>query len=236
MTMFVTRAQWGAKAPTVTQPIGPGVWGCAIHYEGVNLGVYPHAECDDKVRGIQAFHMNTRKWADIAYSAIVCQHGYIYVGRGPGVRTAAQGTDTGNAHYYAVCHLAGPDDPFTDAEKLACIDACNWLSPGTQRKPHSYFHATECPGLERRIWVLAGMPAPHTPQPLPPVLSEKEAEMFMFVVTGGPGTVYLAKITDGGKMARLAPGITGVQRDEARAKGVPYFEISQAQFDGWIAS
>lgn len=167
--LFVTRAAWGARAPKSTSPISE-VLGDALHYEGPAMGSFPHTSCASKVRGIQAFHMDGRGWADIAYSAVVCPHGYVYEGRGKGRRSAAQGTNDGNAHYYAVCGLWGQGDPVTDAAKQAYLDAFAWLGGGGQRRPHSSFHATACPGDPVRAWIAAGLPAPGpapTPKPTP---------------------------------------------------------------------
>ena len=79
---LVTRAQWGARPPRNRTPLNPT--GATAHWEGPHMGVFPHTACPSKVRGIQAFHMDSRGWSDIAYNAIVCPHGYVFEGRGPG--------------------------------------------------------------------------------------------------------------------------------------------------------
>lgn len=163
---LVTRAGWGARAPRNTSAI-TGDRGHAIHYEGPRMGPFPHESCAAKVRGIQNFHMDGRGWADIAYNALVCPHGFVFEGRGPGRRSAAQGTNDGNAHYYAVCYLGGAGDPFTDAGAQAYLDAFAWLGGGSEKRPHSFFHATACPGDLIRGWINAGLPAPGTPTPGP---------------------------------------------------------------------
>ncbi|MFD9123486.1 hypothetical protein [Kitasatospora sp. NPDC059571] len=46
-------------------------------------------------------------WIDIAYSFIVCPHGYVHEGRGLGHRNGANGNSTLNAGHYAVCAMVG---------------------------------------------------------------------------------------------------------------------------------
>ena len=40
-------------------PIGPGVSGCALHYEGPHMGPMDHSRCTGVVRSIQAFHQGS---------------------------------------------------------------------------------------------------------------------------------------------------------------------------------
>jgi hypothetical protein len=164
---FVSRAQWGAKPPKPTSKLGIPR-GAALHYEGPTIGLIDHAHCAELVRSIQNYHMFTKGWADIAYNALVCQHGWIYEGRWLGVRSAAQGTNDGNDHYYAICYLGGVGDPFTPEAQQGFTDAMNYFRAnggmGREVRPHSSFHPTSCPGDAIRAWI--GTPAP-TPAPAP---------------------------------------------------------------------
>lgn len=175
---FVSRGQWGARAPRSRTKIGSPVKGVALHWEGPGMGTFQHATCAAKVRGIQNFHMDGRGWADIAYNFVVCPHGYVYEGRGIGVRSAAQGTNDGNAYYYAICGLWGSGDPFTNEGKLGYLEAmarCRRAGAGAEVRPHRSFHATACPGDACTQWIAAGCPSPvaptppdPTPTPIPP--------------------------------------------------------------------
>jgi hypothetical protein len=108
--------------------------------------------------------MDGRKWSDIAYSYLVCKHGHIFEGRGLGIRTAAQGTNSGNTSYHAVCFLGDDSknrDDVTDAGRNAladAIDMCNGWGNGKEVRPHSFFHSTGCPGDQLRAWITQGMP------------------------------------------------------------------------------
>lgn len=149
---LVTRAEWGAH-PAASRSVIGKTDGVALHWNGPRLPLADHALCAAAVRRIQAFHMSTRKWADIAYTALVCPHGWVYEGRGVGTRTAANGTDEGNRHFYAVCYLGGEGDPLTSEAKSAIRDAVWWLQTtgaGSEVRSHSDFKATTCPGDELR--------------------------------------------------------------------------------------
>jgi hypothetical protein len=90
---LVTRQQWGARPPRSIVPLpGSAIDTTVFHYSGADADEQAdHAKCAGRVRGIQRFHMDTRGWLDIAYSFLVCVHGYVFAARGYGVRTAATG-------------------------------------------------------------------------------------------------------------------------------------------------
>lgn len=157
---FVPRAAWSALPPkTRTSLHAPS--GVALHWNGPSLPLPDHARCADAVRNIQRYHMVTRRWADIAYSALVCPHGYVFEGRGLNTRTAANGTDLGNDRFYAICYLGGEGDALTDEARQGISDARAWLirdgGAGPDVKPHSHFKATSCPGDALRDWLPALM-------------------------------------------------------------------------------
>src|SRR5262245_38770541 len=100
---FVTREQWGARPPTapytaINSTVTTG------HWEGPHMGTFGHDSCAPKVRGIQAYHMDNNGWSDIAYNGVACPHGYVFEGRGPGHRSAANGTNQGNAASAVICY------------------------------------------------------------------------------------------------------------------------------------
>lgn len=136
-----------------------------MHYTGMNSDEQAnHANCAARVRAIQAFHMSPAAggsegpWADIAYNWLVCKHGYVFTGRGWLTRSAAQGTNEGNAYYHAVCFLgddtAGRDD-VTRRGRIALAQIVGQLilrAPyASAIHPHSHFHPTACPGEDLRL-------------------------------------------------------------------------------------
>jgi len=148
---WVTRAQWRAAVGSRNANSVPiDVYGVALHWSGGTVGKDPHTACAQRVRGIQRFHMQSRGYADIGYSFLVCQHGHVFVGRGTAAGPASQGTNDGNLHYWSICWLAGPRDALSEPAKGAIRDLRLYLvqrGTGLSVRPHSYFVATSCPGV-----------------------------------------------------------------------------------------
>lgn len=155
---FVTRKQWGAGPRTATREthaIGL-TKGITLHWEGPRMGWFAHTDCAAKVRGIQRFHKEARGWADIAYNAIVCPHGYVFVGRGAGIKSAANGNERTNDDWYAVCYLGGDGDPLTYLGKVGLKRAVRWLrnaGAGAHVNGHRDHKSTACPGDDIYDWL-----------------------------------------------------------------------------------
>lgn len=148
---FLSRAQLGLRAPrSVSHNINPERGGCTKHYGGPGSAPKSHPDCLKRWRAWQDYHMDGHGWVDIAYTAGYCNHGYIFAGRGYGVRTAAQGTDVGNQTAYAFVWIGGDRDNPT----RAALDALDWLvvdarkngSAGKLFNNHRDWHSTGCPG------------------------------------------------------------------------------------------
>jgi hypothetical protein len=102
----------------------------------------------------------TKPWCDIAYNHVFCRHGYVFEGRGFGLRSAAQGTNDGNSHYFAVCFLGNDNvrrDDVTDVGRRALseliLEYRRRYRHAQQVHPHSFFHPTSCPGDELRRYI-----------------------------------------------------------------------------------
>lgn len=111
---------------------------------------------------MQRFHMETRGWLDIAYNHVVCRHGYAFVGRGFGVRSAANGTNAANDRYHAVCFLGDDSMGRADVTPEARLALEQMIAEYRRRyrrardvRPHSDFVATACPGNELRALISA---------------------------------------------------------------------------------
>lgn len=179
-TALIERSDWAARPPKGSYSSINPTEGDTAHWEGPSIGwPWDHAACYSLVRGIQNYHMDSTALSaagaiDIAYNAVVCPHGYVFEGRGPGARSAAQ--ISGNPVSYAICFLAGVDDEFTAESKRAWVDAREWLiaEGGASATLHTHgpdWVNTQCPGDERRDWVRAGLPldgAAPAPAPVPP--------------------------------------------------------------------
>ena len=176
----VGRTEWGARPPRQRDSLAPeGVRGVAVHYTGMNADEQAeHANCAGRVRGIQRYHMETNGWFDIAYNHLVCKHGYVFEGRGFGVRSAANGTNDANSAYFAACFLGddtrGRDDVTEDGRRalaeLVVAYRRRYLR-AREVRPHSHFFATACPGDELRSFIATAdwdeLARPDWPIPIP---------------------------------------------------------------------
>ena len=158
---LVSRAAWGARSRSTSTNITPGNGGVSIHCVGASHINDSHGNCAGRVRGIQNFHINGNGWADIAYSLLVCSHGYVYVGRGINRRTAANGTNSGNQSWYAVCALIGGSQQPTAAMDQGIKDAVAYLrrsgGAASRVNGHRDHLATSCPGNPLYAKVRAGV-------------------------------------------------------------------------------
>ena len=89
---IVSRGSWGARAPKCRD--GTGVTKATVHHTaGANDDRTP---VPVQLRQIQAFHMFTRGWCDIAYNFLVSRDGRVFEGRGYGVLGAHVENDNTN--------------------------------------------------------------------------------------------------------------------------------------------
>lgn len=147
---WVSRSQWGARSPQGSgNTLSSKPKGHAVHWEGPKMGVPAHSSCDDTVRSIQNYHMDSQGWSDIAYNILVCQHGYQYEGRGKGKGSAANGTSQANYDWYAICAMCGEGDPQTPELIQGIKDAaatCRSWGAGNGSTGHRDHVSTACPG------------------------------------------------------------------------------------------
>ncbi|MFD6873287.1 MULTISPECIES: peptidoglycan-binding protein [unclassified Streptomyces] len=209
---FVSRAEWGARPSRYKLTRIPGTRGVKVHYEGSHVPASlanpdAHGQCAGRVRAIQAQHLadDDEDYADVAYSAIVCPHGYVYEGRGAHHQTGANGTAALNRAHYAVCAMVGNSgltEP-TPAQLDGILDAIAWLradgDAGDEIKGHKDGHPTACPGGPLYAWVQRGAPRPGgTPDPGPAPTPGPKFEPF-------PGAAWF-------KSAPRSPIVTAMGR------------------------
>jgi hypothetical protein len=176
---LVTREQWGARPwrePNGSIPYHRPRAGVKIHYLGNEYSYGEHDTCAAYVRKIQAEHMDGDGWSDIGYSFVVCEHGYVFEGRGLKRRNSANGDVPLNEAHYAVCGLVGSRGSTqpTHDQLNGLRDAIEYCqkegSAGGEIKGHRDGYATDCPGPVLYAWVRAGGPRPAgsgTPAPKP---------------------------------------------------------------------
>ena len=175
MLPIITRAEWGARPATGEGNALGDPKGVTVHYEGPKMGSRSHDKCAALVRSIQRFHQVTRGWTDVAYNLMVCEHGYVYEGRGAKRGNAANGSTASNLARFSVCALVGAGDKTPTVMLDGIRDAIDYLrkegGAGSIVDCHSDHTATSCPGDALRGWVRAGAPrsgAPSKPAPAMP--------------------------------------------------------------------
>lgn len=168
---LISRSAWGARYGRGGTNITPGNGGVTVHYEGGGkITGRPHTQCAARVRAIESYHVNGNGWAGIAYTMLVCEHGYVLEGRGLRHRTAANGTTSGNQNWYAVCALIGDKDPTGDDLLNGIRDAIDYLrmnGAGRKVNGHRDHLSTSCPGSKLYAWAGKGAPRPGG-KPAPP--------------------------------------------------------------------
>lgn len=220
MAVYVTRKEWGARsAKGGGNKLVANVMGTGIHWHGGPIAsrVRHHHQCAGVVRQIQNSHIDGNGWADIAYTDLVCPHGYIFEGRGRGNGTAAFGNSFHNARYYATCAIWGKGDgPANRAMLDALADAVALHRKWGARSDvigHRDATATECPGDELYAYVQASRF--HTiarPDDLEPVTSSKPPRPSSRATTKGPNVriIDLRRAATGALVR--GPGVAPMQR------------------------
>lgn len=141
----------------------------------------PHAAHDEahdmaagQWRSIQAFHMNTRGYADIAYHFGIAPDGAVYEGRLLQWMGAHAGKEC-NPGTIGIVFLTV--DLLTDPAKRSYLELKAMLTERGfdvhESEPHSHCNATTCPGDVVRQWEKDGLPNPGgtSEPPAPPTSS-----------------------------------------------------------------
>jgi hypothetical protein len=96
---ITSRAQWGAnESISYTQPGcegGPtsatgGLTNAIVHHSA-SSNSYGPSDSAALIRGIQAYHVNTNGWCDIAYNFVIDRYGQVFEGRKGGITKAIIG-------------------------------------------------------------------------------------------------------------------------------------------------
>lgn len=176
---IVTREQCGLIAPKPgMDPMSvSSVHKLVMHHTDEPPPTDPHSAHDEahdaaagQWRSIQAFHMNTRGFDDIAYHYGIAPDGAVYEGR------ALQWV---GAHAGKECNPGSVGVVFLMVEVLTDAAKRSWLALQARLveagfdvhevEPHSSCNPTDCPGDADRAWIAEGTPAPGgEPVPAPP--------------------------------------------------------------------
>nr|WP_243741292.1 peptidoglycan-binding protein [Streptomyces sp. 8K308] len=128
--------------------------GVKIHYLGDTYTEIEHYRCAGQMKLVQDFHMNSNGWADIGYNFAVCQHGYVFEGRGLNAQNAANGNTALNRNHFAVLVFTakrwfGGTPHISQACITGIQDVIAYLrrhGAGWEIAGHRDGYRTECPG------------------------------------------------------------------------------------------
>ncbi len=175
MPRIVTRKQWGAD-----ESLGDTCWAPRLgrsfkavfvhHTAGSNT--YTRRESPSIVRGIYAYHTQSRGWCDIGYNFLVDRYGTVYEGRAGGIRKPVRGAHSGDYNVDSTgISLMGEftSTAPTAAMKSALVDLVAWRLGTAYRSGvgHAYINgkrfaqisghrdamATACPGQVVYDWL-----------------------------------------------------------------------------------
>jgi hypothetical protein len=148
---LVTRRELGW--PPSAAPAQTGQVGSKVHYEGTHVPVVTHDKCAGRWTAIRNSHLANaaENYSDVAYNFAVCQHGYVFEGRGLDRRTGANGNQALNRTHYAVLVMIGSsgDTQPSKAAVAALREVVFYLrdhGAGNEIKGHRDGYATSCPG------------------------------------------------------------------------------------------
>ncbi|PGH23751.1 hypothetical protein AJ80_02181 [Polytolypa hystricis UAMH7299] len=167
--LFVPRKKWNARSPKPGIESMKNAKGVKIHYLGSYFaGSTSHADCKKVMQRTQNKHMDKEKWDDIGYNLAVCQHGYVFEGRGRGKKSAANGNKDLNSKHYAVLVFLGKLGVNKPSQNQihGIQDAIAYLrrhSAGNQIKGHKDgYRKSQCPGTKLYGMVKSGALNPGT--------------------------------------------------------------------------
>lgn len=167
MTRY-TRQEWGAaRANGNAGALVPDqVEGIALHWPGMATRRRGFDQVAQSLRAWQRFHIATQGWSDIAYQEAVDQDGNVYVLRGFGTRSGANGNTDLNGRFGALLLVLGPAEEPTAAMVQAVhrrVEAFRDKYPGARRiVGHGSIRpgGTECPGRAANRLIANGAFAP----------------------------------------------------------------------------
>jgi hypothetical protein len=171
----ITRKQWGAD-----ESLGDECWDpkygttfkAVVVHHTAGSNDYTRAESPAIVRGIYAYHTQSRGWCDIGYNFLIDRFGDVYEGRDGGIRRAVRGAHAGdyNVNTTGISLMGNFDVAYpTLAMKQSLVSLIAWRLGTAYHhaygKPYIFDHrisrisghrdvmATACPGQHVYDWL-----------------------------------------------------------------------------------
>ncbi|CAE1322054.1 PGRP [Acanthosepion pharaonis] len=147
---IISRSEWGARRPRDRQSLSTPVKYAVVHHSNTPQCL-DKPSCIKRMQSIQNFHMNVRRWSDIAYNFLIGGDGNVYEGRG---------WDTVGAHVIGynkisigICVIGNyteykPNEISLNALKrmLSCLEFKNKVINKYVLRGHRDLGSTTCPG------------------------------------------------------------------------------------------
>lgn len=153
----ITRQGWGAR-PAKRRSVLRDTTSPTLHHNGPPTGLTEFSSQEDEIDyllGVQRFHMNTRKWADIAYNFAFAPSGRVYELRGWKIRSAANGTNKGNSSSHAFLLMIGEGEKVPQL-MIDSVRRMRAIGDSKYVKGHRDWKSTACPGTEVYRLIKAG--------------------------------------------------------------------------------
>ncbi len=175
MPDIVTRRQWGADESLGDQCFAPRLgttFKMVFVHHTVGSNSYRRSEAAAVVRGIYAYHTESRGWCDIGYNFLVDRYGTVYEGRDGGIRQPVRGAHAGdyNTDTTGISLMGDFEAGYpTNAMKTALVRLIAWRMGTAYRNAYggavvegSWFRrisghrdamSTACPGAHVYSWL-----------------------------------------------------------------------------------
>jgi len=138
---IISRAQWGADDSLMPcQPDALGGFKAGVVHHTVNTNTYSSSQAAALVRGIYAFHTQSRGWCDIGYNFLVDRFGRIYEGRKGSLTGFTMGAQAAgfNAETFGVSVIGDfTSSPFPSAVTGAVARTIAWQADRSAFDPSS---------------------------------------------------------------------------------------------------
>lgn len=220
-TQYLNRSFWtNTRKPSGLTPMDEDdVIGVALHWPGTDRPIGDDYEgIVRRLEGYREYHVNVKKYTDIAYQVAVDQAGRVWDLRGFEHRSAANGNGSVNRRYGAILVMVGPGEQLTGECMLALQDVYRerWLLryPGADViVEHGDIRPepTDCPGEAVTAFIDSGYMKGFPPRPPTP----ENGSMMVLYVVDTPGdekgeTAY--QLIGNGRRAVSFPEVTTMRR------------------------
>lgn len=147
---IISRKEWGAVPPKHTTHLSTPVKYAVVHHSDTPQCL-SEQQCKQRIRNIQNYHMNVKKWSDIGYNYLIGGDGNIYEGRGG--KTVGAHVRGYNKVSIGICVIGNYQKQFPSRKTLlalrsilVCLKIRRNLKHDYLLRGHRDLGHTTCPG------------------------------------------------------------------------------------------